>query len=267
MINRGVVLLLVLILAACSSQIQDGAPSHDVDVSGIPDAVPRHERITIAGNKSPYTVLGKTYTVMKTSQGYREKGIGSWYGTKFHGRNTSNGEVYDMYKMTAAHKTLPIPSYVKVTNLNNGRSVIVRVNDRGPFHAGRIIDLSYAAAKKIGYSSHGTAPVEVEAIQPADYQPNTVQEPVLAQQQSKENYALPFNTFLQAGAFGDRQSADNLASQLQGMVSQPVSVRYNEQTSGFYKVLVGPIKTNLELLDLRESLERTARIKAFVVYH
>ena len=144
----------------------DGPPPRDIDVSNLPDAVPKVEPIRKAGNKSPYTVLGKTYQVLPSSLGYRERGIASWYGNKFHGRKTSNGEIYSMYEMTAAHKSLPIPSYVKVTNLDNGRTVVVRVNDRGPFHGSRIIDLSYAAAKKLDYSNKGTANVEVVAIDP-----------------------------------------------------------------------------------------------------
>ena len=118
-------------------------------------------------NKSPYTQFGKTYYVLNSSQGFRETGIASWYGSKFHGRRTSNGDVYNMYAMTAAHKTLPIPTYVRVTNQENRRSVIVRVNDRGPFHESRIIDLSYVAALKLGFAANGTAKVSVEALNPA----------------------------------------------------------------------------------------------------
>ncbi|MGV6807627.1 MAG: septal ring lytic transglycosylase RlpA family protein [bacterium] len=244
---------------------KDGPPLNSVDVSKIPDAVPRHEPITIAGNKSPYTVFGKTYRVMSSSAGYRERGEGSWYGTKFHGRNTSNGERYDLFKMTAAHKTLPIPSYVKVTNLENGRSVIVRVNDRGPFHGGRIIDLSYAAAKKLGYADKGTARVEVEAIDPADYQRNTVEQPTVAK--TDKEYRLPFNTFLQAGAFESRSSADDLADSLQRLTRHPVNVRRDRDRSTLYKVLLGPLKTDAELRALRQLLLQSANINAFVVYH
>lgn len=149
---------------------KDGAPSRLLspeEAARIPDAVPIVEPRTNAGNKSPYTVLGKTYRVMPDSTGYKERGYASWYGTKFHGQKTSNGEEYDLYAMTAAHKTLPIPSYVRVTNLENGKQIVVRVNDRGPFHEGRIIDLSYAAAAKLGFG--GTARVEVEAIDPRTF--------------------------------------------------------------------------------------------------
>lgn len=142
----------------------DGAPWWDVDVSQIPDAVPMPH----TGNykASPYTVMGKRYYPMQDGSNYQAVGTASWYGTKFHGQATANGEAYDLYGMTAAHKTLPLPSYVRVTNLENGLSVVLRVNDRGPFYSDRIIDLSFAAAKKLGFAERGTAPVKVEGIDP-----------------------------------------------------------------------------------------------------
>jgi rare lipoprotein A len=138
-----------------------------VDVSRIPDAVPMPNYGPIKNN--PYTVLGKTYFPLNDATSYRVTGTASWYGTKFHGQATANGETYDLYGMTAAHKTLPLPSYVRVTNLDNGKSVIVRVNDRGPFYSDRVIDLSFAAAKKLGYAETGTAHVRVEGIDPAQW--------------------------------------------------------------------------------------------------
>ncbi len=164
-------LLLVAIgLSACSKsnvfEPSDAAPANPRDVSNVQNAVPRTEAHSRYGNPDSYVVYGKRYHTRKSSQGYKEKGGASWYGTKFHGRRTSSGEPYDMYAMTAAHKTLPLPSYVEVTNLDNGRKVIVRVNDRGPFHDGRIIDMSYAAAVKLGMLGKGTAHVEVRAIDP-----------------------------------------------------------------------------------------------------
>ena len=146
---------------------KDGAPWWDVDVSRIPDAIPTLHTGPYKAN--PYTVLGKTYFPLSDSKAYVATGTASWYGTKFHGQNTANGEVYDLYGMSAAHKTLPLPSYVRVTNLDNNRTVILRVNDRGPFYSDRIIDLSYAAAKKLGYAEIGTARVKVEGIDPAQY--------------------------------------------------------------------------------------------------
>jgi len=141
----------------------DTVPTDIPDVDRIPEPTPRSETPSRYGNRS-YSVLGKRYQVMESAEGYDEVGIASFYGNKFHGRRTSNLEVYDMYAFTAAHKTLPLPSYARVTNLDNGRSIVVRVNDRGPFHAGRIIDLSYAAAVKLGYRDKGTARVEVKGL-------------------------------------------------------------------------------------------------------
>lgn len=146
---------------------RDGAPWWDVDVSRIPDAVPMPHYGNFKAN--PYTVMGKTYYPIRDSRRYVATGIASWYGTKFHGQATANGEAYDLYGMTAAHKTLPLPSYVRVTNLDNGKSVILRVNDRGPFYSDRIIDLSFAAAKKLGYAESGTARVKVEGIDPHEW--------------------------------------------------------------------------------------------------
>jgi rare lipoprotein A len=148
-------------------QDRDGGPdAPPIDVSKIPEPVPKVEPRARYGNKDPYSVLGKTYTLLPDASGYVERGIASWYGNKFHGYLTSSFEPYDMYAFSAAHKTLPLPSYARVTNLENGRSVIVRINDRGPFHENRLIDLSYAAAVKLGVWPKGTGLVEVRAIDP-----------------------------------------------------------------------------------------------------
>ncbi|MEH6466000.1 MAG: septal ring lytic transglycosylase RlpA family protein [Porticoccus sp.] len=249
----------------------DGPPSKDIDVSSLPDAVPKIELITRAGNTSPYTVLGKTYELLPTSRGYQERGVASWYGNKFHGRKTSNGEIYSMYGMTAAHKTLPIPSYVRVTNLANNRSVIVRVNDRGPFHGARIIDLSYAAAKKLDYSAKGTATVEVVAIDPRDYQKNTVEQPRINETPvvttGKQPAAgKPGNQYLQVGAFSSQVAADDLLERLQGVSEYPVVVRQLQEPQPLYKVLVGPVNDQLKLFDLRDLLKQSENLSPFVVY-
>lgn len=155
---------------------KEGKPAkslYDVDVSQIPDAEPREEPFSRYGNKSPYVVFGETYNVLPTPKGYKERGIASWYGPDFHGKRTSSWETYDMFRMTAAHKSLPLPCYAKVTNLQNGKHIIVKVNDRGPFHDGRIIDLSFAAAKKLDMALDGTAQVEVEALNPDDFSNKT----------------------------------------------------------------------------------------------
>ena len=170
---------------------RDGAPWWDVDVSRIPDAVPMPHYGKYKA--SPYSVLGKTYYPMSDARRYHATGTASWYGTKFHGQATANGEAYDLYGMTAAHKTLPLPSYVRVTNLDNGKTVILRVNDRGPFYSDRIIDLSFAAAKKLGYAESGTARVQVDGIDPQEWwaqqgQPVPL---VLAQPQMANKTAAP----------------------------------------------------------------------------
>lgn len=278
----GLVLSAVLLLNACVSTEQlnqgggsqagrvqrDSGPEQPLDVSHIPDPVPRWEPRTAAGNKSPYTVLGKTYQLLPSSDNYREQGLASWYGRKFHGAKTSNGEIYDMYGMTAAHKTLPIPTFVRVKNLENGREVIVRVNDRGPFHDGRIIDLTYTAAKKLGFVDKGVASVEVTAIDPAtwvdDRSENTVagkqsdaahQPPAPAPRQSA-GYELPANTFLQAGAFGSEGSANALREKLLGLTTLPVLVTPADSLKSLFRVRIGPITDNYELLNLQERIRQ-----------
>lgn len=166
--------LVTLLVAGCASPPPkgDGPPRGDMDFSRVPDAVPRVEPPSRYGNPPSYVVFGTRYYPLKSSQGYRERGVASWYGTKFHGLHTSSREPYDMYGMTAAHKTLPLPTYARVTNLENGRSIIVRVNDRGPFHANRIIDLSYVGAGKLGILGKGTGLVEVTALQPGQPDPD-----------------------------------------------------------------------------------------------
>lgn len=138
----------------------------DVDLDAIPDAVPRDEPRSRYGNRDEYEVFGRTYRTLASAEGYVEEGVASWYGEEFHGRSTSSGEPYDMYAMTAAHRSLPLPSYVEITNLDNGRTVVVRVNDRGPFHGDRLIDVSYAAAHRLRMIGPGTARVRVRALRP-----------------------------------------------------------------------------------------------------
>jgi rare lipoprotein A len=166
-------LLLLAVLAGCASTdrkggyYKDDGPHEKVppNLDGIADATPRAEPLSKWANR-PYSALGKNYTPLTSVQPFKQRGLASWYGKKFHGQKTSSGELYDMYKMTAAHPTLPIPSYARVTRVSNGKSVVVRINDRGPFHANRIIDLSYAAAYKLGYIQAGSTEVTVEAVVP-----------------------------------------------------------------------------------------------------
>ncbi len=267
MLNRCGCLAAALLLSACSSTSvqQDSAPSRSVDVSQLPDAVPTVVTRTRAGNKSPYTVLGKTYTVMDDAKGFRQSGTASWYGTKFHGRLTSNGEIYDMFAMTAAHKSIPIPSYARVTNQANGVSVVVRVNDRGPFHGDRIIDLSYAAAKKLGYSDLGTAEVRVEVITPPG---QGVSGPVSvpsgdAPAAPLDSYSLPKNTYLQAGAFSSKSAAEALRVKIAALIQEPVRVLPQR---GLFKVQVGPVASSQAMLEVRQTLGEKNLSSLHVVY-
>lgn len=287
--------VLSLLLAGCVANMRpssstvilsDGAPEVDVDVTHLPDAVPKPELIKNSGNKTPYTVLGKTYHVDFKTSGFTQTGYASWYGKKFHGNKTSNGEIYDMYAMTAAHKTLPIPSYVRVMNLENGRSAIVRVNDRGPFHEGRIIDLSYAAAKKLGYHHKGTAKVTIEVIEQAQpalqvAEQNTTKTPPRQDQAGivpmagivpiVQGVAVPVptqtpkpQTYLQVGAFSKSESAADLRTRLTSALGTKVLVR-PEPTQNLFKVLVGPILDNFELLTLRQKLADVQLPNAHIV--
>ncbi len=252
-----------------------------IDVSKIPNAVPRNERRSRYGNPRDYEVFGKRYYLLASSKGFVETGIASWYGPNFHGKKTSSQEVYDMYKMTAAHKTLPIPCYVEVTNLQNGRSVIVRVNDRGPFHEGRIIDLSYVAAKKLGIVQSGTGRVEIRVIDPANpqahrvrYKPKPVQKPIrkiisdpqrsrpVQVRPSSPNYSkqqtipakrsqaiMPKRMYVQLGAFSDLINAQNFKRRIEQVVNRPVSIASQQvQNKILYKVRIGPMN-NTEAAD------------------
>jgi rare lipoprotein A len=243
---------------------KDFGPSEDVDLSHVPDAVPRYETRTIAGNKNPYTVLGKTYHLIEDESSYRERGYASWYGKKFNGHNTSNGERYDMYAMTGAHKTLPIPSYVRVTNLDNGKSVVVRVNDRGPFHKGRVIDLSYAAAQRIGILQAGTGRVEVEIALPGDAAPI----PRRADSKPANNLepALPAGTYLQVGAFSQKESAQQFSASIGTKLTYPVQISSSTQPKTVHRVRVGPFKDAKSLQDARDQLARIKIFQAHVVY-
>ncbi len=207
---------------------QDGPP-HVIPggLAELPDPEVRHERPTQRGNPTSYTVLGKTYHVMNSALGYDATGNASWYGRKFHGRLTSSGEPFDMYQLTAAHRTLPIPTYARITNLDNGRTTVVRINDRGPFHDDRIIDLSYAAAVKLGFAAVGTARVRVQVLEPGQ------------------------DFVLQAGAFSDLERADRLKAALNSLTGAPA---YVVKVSGesLYRVRLGPVRGRPEAERLKE---------------
>ena len=217
------------------------------DVSNLPEPIPKTEIRSLYGNKSPYSVLGHTYTVLPSAKGYVERGLASFYGSKFHGYKTSNLEDYDMYKFTAASKVLPLPSYARVTNLQNGRSVVVRINDRGPFHEGRIVDLSYAAAVKIGVWPSGTGMVEVRGIDPnaPDDGPPAPPLPISAPSSHvaiADTAGMHQGIYLQVGAFGDAANAAHLADQLRQANFAPVQVE-DVTIDGHvvHRVRVGPL--------------------------
>jgi len=240
------VISIVTWLAGCSTsnviEPSDDAPRNPRDVSGIPDAVPKPEPLSRYGNPQSYVVYGERYYTLPTSKGYKERGEASWYGTKFHGKRTSSGEPYDLYAMTAAHKTLPLPSYVEVTNLDNGRSVIVRVNDRGPFHDGRIIDLSYSAAQKLGILGQGTGHVEVRAIDTLAPDQVPANQPVLVETDTPDAPEATSQLFLQVGAFQNHDNAQRLRSNIEGQNIGTVRIVESTTEQGtFYKVQIGPL--------------------------
>ncbi|OUR84334.1 hypothetical protein A9Q82_00890 [Cycloclasticus sp. 46_120_T64] len=245
-------LIAVALLSACSqrySAIHDSAPSNvPANIENIPDAIPRVEAKSRGGNPPSYQVFGKTYHVLNSSRGFVEQGIASWYGSKFHGHKTSNGEIYNMYAMTAAHKSLPIPSYVEVKNLSNGKTIIVRVNDRGPFHPGRIIDLSYAAAAKLGTLKHGTSPVKVTAIDPTNTANVTTapaaQLKYLSPPAQEYSQQIPPGIYLQLGAFNTLQNANRLKAKLSHQLALQSNIKQLEKTaSTLYLVRIGPYPT------------------------
>ena len=223
----------------------DAAPDKQVDVSTIPNAVPKNEPKSRYGNPESYVVFGKRYYVLDSSKNYVEKGIASWYGTKFHGRRTSSGETYDMYAMTAAHKTLPLPTYVQVKNLNNGKYIIVKVNDRGPFHENRIIDLSYTAAIKLDIIKKGTGLVEVRAIDPIRSTKNSL----VNEKKNETSTNQDISFYIQVGTFGELENAEILKQKLSSLGDDLIKIS-NVVTSGktLYRVRIGPI-TDTKLSD------------------
>ena len=280
----------VLLLAIASTRSTDSAPAADrgpqgshPELAALPDPVPRAEPNSRYGNHSPYVVFGKTYHVMDDARDYAATGTASWYGVKFQGRPTSSGEPYDMYELTAAHRSLPLPSYLRVTNLGNGRSTVVRVNDRGPFHGGRIIDLSYAAAVKLDFANAGTARVHVELLQPEllsrkplvhERAPETSAQPIVPsvvakatpvpppvptepsprQPRVEQPLAVDEAIFLQAGAFARREGAERLHEDLTLLIGPTVHIdRVADDV--LFRVRIGPV----------EHMREATRLQALIV--
>ncbi len=249
MLKKTVILSLIpiaLLLVSCKNNTQpsimppklhvDGPPLKGkvVRTKGSKVITPKLEPHSRYGNPDQYHVLGKTYHVLSTSKGFKQRGLASWYGTKFHNKRTSSGETYDMYEMTAAHKTLPLPTYVKVKNLENNREIIVKVNDRGPFHDGRVIDLSYAAAKTLGVLKNGVAKVVLETYKFANNR--------------KHQAAL----YLQIGAFREYKKAQQYKKFLDGfLIKDKLEV---EHKNDIYAVIMGPFKTKKTRLEVKQIL-------------
>lgn len=222
------------------TQAQDGAPSTKKNIS-FKEPIPTREPLSRYGNPTQYSVDGRSYQVMRNSTGYKTRGVASWYGTKFHKQRTSSGEPYNMYVMTAAHKTLPLPTYVKIKNLDNGKEAVVKVNDRGPFHADRVIDLSYAAALKLGVFPKGTANVEIETLM---------------------GPAGVAHYYVQAGAFSSELLANKLKEKLLHISTSPVFIEHYKE---HYVVRVGPFAEKTMADALKTKLARNGVFGSFSV--
>ena len=271
--HRSVPALLALMLAGCGGSApflepSDGPPSGSVSIPDLPGSPePRPEPRSRYGNSAEYEVLGQRYRVMDTSYGYRERGVASWYGTKFHGRLTANRETYNMYAMSAAHRTLPLPTYVRVRNLANGKTVVVRVNDRGPFAHNRIIDLSYAAAMKLDMIDSGTAEVEVTAI---SFDEPTGDRPTRAQTRAPAtDFIAPDNdspVYVQVGAFGERANAERLQGRLAAMNVGNTSIyRDTVNRRTLFRVRIGPVRSVAQYENLNRVLDSAGISDAYLV--
>jgi rare lipoprotein A len=300
--------LLAAMLSGCGTPARrpggyylDDGPGRNppANIGSIPDAVPRVEPIN-RGTAQSYVVMGKRYTPMTALAPYKRRGIATWYGRRYHGRQTSSGEVYDMYAMTAAHTVLPIPSYARVTNLRNGKTVVVRINDRGPFVEGRIIDLSYTAAHKLEVLAGGNAMVEVEAIIPdragafasAPPQPARSAPPPEASPPAPTRHAQPVASpvppaeppqlaaraapqipvsaevtgyFLQLGAFASRENAENFLARMQTQIDWLASALHIFARGGLYRVHAGPYANQGQARQDAERIGQALGVRPFVL--
>lgn len=261
---RWLAALVLAVLAGCASRppSTDGPPDRTpADVASVPDAVPRVEPLRVGGPNKPYEVAGVRYVPMTTDAPLRERGGASWYGRKFHGRPTASGETYDMFEMTAAHKTMPLPSYARVRNPANGREVIVRVNDRGPFHPDRVIDLSYAAAARLGVLG-GVAPVEVERLTHAQIRAGLPAAPAAA---ANAPAAADGGFWLQLGAFRERDGALQLQRLLQREAPWLAALVTLWEESALIRVQAGPWPRREQAEAMAARLAETLPMEALVV--
>ena len=269
--KRAALLLCVIFVAGCGSSprkddrpgptsqkggyYMDDGPGNRAppNLDAIADAVPRNEPLNRYANR-PYKQFNREYVPLTSVQPFRQRGLASWYGKRYHGQKTSVGEIYDMYAMTAAHPTLPIPSYARVTHLRNGKSVVVRINDRGPFLGGRIIDLSYAAAYRLGYIQAGSAEVEVEAVIPGQAPP-----PRQAQQADSKG------VYVQLGAFSSRDNAESLRARLARELDSLKESAQVLMSGNLWRLQVGPYRSQEDARPDAERIERLLDLKALLV--
>lgn len=271
LVRIAVILLVMACLSACAGltgprEASDGPGTPSLLASGVAEQ-PRNLPKSRYGNPETYTVFGQQYSVLDTAEGYQERGIASWYGSKFHGRKTSSGEVYDMYGITAAHKSLPLPTFVRVSNLDNGQSLIVKVNDRGPFHADRVIDLSYGAAARLGVLDKGTAPVEVTAITVNTDVP--LESTMVSQNKSdpgtaKAKYSASSGvTVIQLGAFGSWENADRFRQEVNAAINVNAAYIVEDENRPLHKVRF-KMANNAPMKSIIRQLEE-AGIRQFAV--
>lgn len=244
----------------------DGKPP--VDLERVADAELKYEPLNAHAN-DPYTVFGREYVPARALVAYRRQGTASWYGRKFHGQRTVSGEIYDMYAMTAAHPTLPIPSYARITNLENSRSVIVRINDRGPFSSGRMMDLSYAAAYRLGFAESALANIEVETIVPTLTVAAPVQTPLVSDQ-PRDEPSVPqtreaSGIYLQLGAFSVRANADNFRARLQRELDELKLVMHTQASDKLFRVRLGPYSNRAEANSVAERIQAVLEFKPIIV--
>ena len=254
--------------------LDDGPGDHPPEnIDAIPDAIPKVEPFNARANQ-PYIALDNKYIPMTSFYPYKEKGVASWYGKRYHGKKTSIGEYYDMYSMTGAHTTLPIPCYVRVTNTENGKSVIVRINDRGPFKKDRIIDLSFAAAYKLRLSDKGSGPVEVELIDPRQF--NALKKtPDVVTEKIKEKDVVPAKEkideilaneplYIQAGAFKNEKNADFLLKQLSDMKLENTPPFKKQFSEDLFHVVIGPFNNKDEANKIADLIKSKIKISIFI---